>query len=252
MIIKTKYPELFIFVSTAEDGDMSEQTAGVAAGAENYTKFLKKTGIDDKPLYFLHVLHSDKVTEYPLGPDYHGEENTKTWPFEDIAEFIDTDAVVTDKRGTYFALGYGDCNPVVMYDHKKSVLGYAHCGWRSTVKDLHLRVLSRMTERFGTDPADVCVTFGPAIRPDSYGFRDRPSQADIPGWEDHITFDGALYHIDLAGYMRSTLISAGVPAEEIAMPLADTYKDDRFFSHYKAMQEGLPDARFILGCGIIR
>ncbi|MCI2062505.1 MAG: laccase domain-containing protein [Eubacteriaceae bacterium] len=248
MIIDTKYRELFVFCSTVEDGDMSGTCD--SRGGEHFTTFREKTGLAKMPLYFFHILHADKITKYPLTRAYHREESTKSWPFLSDDWFIDTDALITHQKGTYFAIGFGDCNPVIIYDHVKQRLAFGHCGWRSTVMNLHLKMADALTEAYGSRPEDMAVIFGPAIRPQSYGFANEPDQLHDPAWKEHITFADGLYHIDLAGYMADSLEQKGIAASEITMPFANTYEDPRFYSHYRAREKGDPDGRFIFGAGI--
>lgn len=250
MIIKTDFEELKVFCSTTEDGDISDLLCPDAKA--NRKHFIENTELPVKDLYYLFVSHKDKVTRFPLTEEYKSENDWSRCVVqsEDDGMRIDTDAIVTDVRGAYFYLGFADCNPVLLYDRKKHVLSFGHCSWRSTYLGLHVKMLEAMQKYYGCDPKDISVIFGPTIRAESYGFDDEPKQIGDPAWKGHITFEDGLYHIDLSGYIADCLKKKGVTAGSITMPFADTFKDPRFFSHYRSVKTGEAEGRFAFGAGM--
>ena len=60
---------------------------------------------------------------------------------------------------TYFA----DCTPVLLADTRNHAIGACHAGWRGTVGEIAEITVKKMGEEFGTDPADIKATIGPAI-----------------------------------------------------------------------------------------
>lgn len=47
--------------------------------------------------------------------------------------------------------------------YKNKAIGLAHAGWRGTVGRIGEKVVEKMTELYGTNPADIKAAIGPAI-----------------------------------------------------------------------------------------
>jgi copper oxidase (laccase) domain-containing protein len=236
MVVDTDCSDLFVFCSTKEDGNISDRFGG--SPDADRSRFFEKTGIAGGEIHSLHVGHSDKIAILPQKGDLPDDP-------------IDADAVITGRPDTYFYLGFADCTPLVIYDREKRILAFAHLGWKSTVLDLHKKIVEKMKIEFGSRPGDMIAILGPSIAADSYGFADLPDQANDPAWKGFITFKDGKYHIDLAGYMEGSLAKLGVPEKNIHPPFADTAEDERFFSHHVSMTEaGEPEGRFLFGAAI--
>lgn len=73
------------------------------------------------------------------------------------------DALVTNRKNVTLVTYYADCTPLFFVDVNKKAIGLAHAGWRGTVGKIGKKVISKMTEEFGTDPSDLVCAIGPAI-----------------------------------------------------------------------------------------
>lgn len=153
----------------------------------------------------------------------------------------DCDAAITADRALGIGVRTADCIPVLLYDPIHKVVAAVHAGWKGTVLKIVPKTVSRMTARFGTDPANLYALIGPGISADSFQVgqevADRFAEEGFPMdliLSDHGprvpgTMQGGL-HIDLWQANRWLLESLGVPAARITVTGIDTYTDSRFWS----------------------
>jgi YfiH family protein len=53
---------------------------------------------------------------------------------------------------------------MLLFDPLNGAMGAVHAGWRGTAMGLAPKSIRHMTERYGSDPADILLAIGPAIR----------------------------------------------------------------------------------------
>ncbi len=186
--------------------------------AENRLRVLAAFGVDELNVCAFSQVHGNRVLT--------GEPS---WFLEEA------DAAVSDTPGVALVVSTADCLPVLFHDPLTGAVGAAHCGWRGTVQGAAAAALTKMTELYGTDPADVRVAFGPAISAANYqvgsevvaAFRD----AGFP--ESVATPDGTgRFLLDVPGANRWQLLQNGVQAGNLWESGLCTYGDpERFFSH---------------------
>ena len=82
--------------------------------------------------------------------------------------FMETDGMVTNVPGICLVTFYADCVPLYFVDPVKKVIGLSHSGWRGTVHKMGKVTVEKMTEVYGTNPADVVAAVGPSICQDCY------------------------------------------------------------------------------------
>lgn len=163
---------------------------------------------------------------------------------------IPCEAMVTDCPGLFLFLTVGDCLPVVIFDQRRRVLALVHAGRESTIRKIPEKTLQVMKEEFGTDPADVAVGMGPGFR--SHFLEELPVGIDDPLWNVHIRPNGhRTFLMDLFGYNRDRLMSAGVPEENIEECPLDTFSDHQFFSHRRSAETGEREGRHACAVGMV-
>ena len=160
--------------------------------------FFEKVGISRKDCCNYTILNSDVICTY-----------------EQLQNGLEeTDAVIITKPNQYVYLNFGDCIPLVVFDNQKNILGFAHMGWNSICKDLHMKLIRYMMQNYESELKDLTVYFGPSISSDSYAFAN-PAQKDMPEWKDFLYKENDLYHIDLVGYIIQGLEKLGIDQREI-------------------------------------
>jgi polyphenol oxidase len=149
----------------------------------------------------------------------------------------DTDAMITDESDILLVQYFADCVPLYFVDSVTGALGLAHAGWKGTVVDIARETLRRMTESYGTNPADVKAAVGPSIGSCCYEVDEtvirhvRPI-ADTEGVLTPTSDDRA--RLDLKELNRHLMIKAGILPSSIEMSTWCTgCRTDLFFSHRK-------------------
>lgn len=132
------------------------------------------------------------------------------------------DALVTNEKGVTLVTYYADCTPLFFVDTKKKAIGLAHAGWRGTVGRIGEKVVNKMTELYGTNPADIVAAIGPAISVCCYEV-DKPcadnfyALADLDSSRFVFPKENGKYMIDLLETNRQILVAAGVKNENITI-----------------------------------
>ena len=158
--------------------------------------------------------------------------------------FPATDALVTDLPGIALAVVVADCAPVVLFDPVRRVIGVAHCGRAGTLSGMLPNTIEAMSQAYGSNPGDLLVGIGPAIRADSYEVGDAeaaevtaafgPDAAGLltPTRPGHCT-------LDMVGGLRIQLRRAGVKDANVHDMGIDTRTTaGEFFSHRAARPSG--------------
>ncbi len=75
------------------------------------------------------------------------------------------DAMITDIPGIALMVKQADCQGVIIFDPRNRVVANVHCGWRSNVKNILGRTVTRMREDFGSRGSDLLAAIGPSLGP---------------------------------------------------------------------------------------
>ena len=132
------------------------------------------------------------------------------------------DALITNEKGVTLVTYYADCTPLFFVDIKQKTIGLAHAGWRGTVGRIGEKVVNKMTELYGTNPADIVAAIGPAISVCCYEV-DKPcadnfyALSDLDSSRFVFPKDNGKYMIDLLETNRQILVAAGVKNENITV-----------------------------------
>lgn len=132
------------------------------------------------------------------------------------------DALITNEKGVTLVTYYADCTPLFFVDIKQKAIGLAHAGWRGSVGRIGEKVVKKMTELYGTNPADIVAAIGPAISVCCYEV-DKPcadnfyALADLDSSRFVFPKENGKYMIDLLETNRQILVAAGVKNENITV-----------------------------------
>jgi len=183
---------------------------------ENYNIVASSQGFRAKNVFALWQNHTDKViviTETLIA----SRPAAALSPLDEIA-----DALITNVPNILISVRTADCVPIFFYDEKHKAVGAAHAGWQGTFKQIGAKTINRMTEVYGTNPADIQVAVGPAAEVCCYevgvdfyeNFRNK--------YGDEInrffTFEpNKKPHCNLKAMNKAFLVNAGVKAENITV-----------------------------------
>lgn len=175
---------------------------------------------------------------------------------EPMADYPDTDALVTDRVGVMIGIRTADCVPVLLYDTIRGVVAAVHAGWRGTVGGITGKTIEVMQTELGCCPKDIHAIIGPSISPEAFEVGNEVVEQFVrAGFPEEIIckfslplakrFGEGAFHIDLWRANEWLLTEAGVPAGQIEVSGLCTYTNrDRFFS---ARQEGIGTGRLVSG-----
>lgn len=181
---------------------------------ENYKRLCKSAGFDFESLTASaqdHHTFVRAVTKADRGVGIYKPRDMES-----------VDAIITNETGVTLVTYYADCTPLYFVDTKNRAIGLAHGGWRGTVGRIAEKTIQKMTELYGTNPADITAAVGPAISVCCYEV-DKPCIDNFYALEDldkkKFIFpkDGGKYMLDLLECNRQILVSAGVKPENITV-----------------------------------
>jgi len=130
------------------------------------------------------------------------------------------DALVTDVKGVLLSVRVADCAPILFYDGKNKAVGAVHAGWRGAFAQIGPKTIRRMTECYGTNPADIKASIGSAIGiccyEVSFDFYENFKKEYGTGIDKFFIFaKGKKPHFNLNAMNESLLIDAGILANNI-------------------------------------
>lgn len=158
----SKYSFLFHGFSTRQGGvskgALSSMNLSYSRGDEdtnvdeNYRRICQAMGVQPETLVFSDQVHKTRIA-YADGS---------------VKKYMETDGLITDKRGLVLCTSYADCVPLYFADAAGRGIGLAHSGWRGTVERIGAKTVAAMEEQFGCPPSDLTAVIGPSICPDCY------------------------------------------------------------------------------------
>ncbi|MCL2388142.1 MAG: peptidoglycan editing factor PgeF [Defluviitaleaceae bacterium] len=194
--------------------------------AENYRIITSSQGFGTADVIGVRQIHSDKIVTISC--------ETRHQPREEA------DALVTNLKGVLLSVHTADCVPILLYDSRNSAIAAIHAGWRGTFAQIGTKTVQRMTELYGTNPADIHAAIGPAIGLCCYEVGDdlheqfrKQHGAGIDSF--FTTGEGGKPHCNLKAMNEAFLISAGIPQNNIEVSeLCTQCHPDLFYSHRRS------------------
>lgn len=183
---------------------------------------------DEKNLYSLYQIHSNKVMHITTVPD----------------EKYEFDALVTTTPGLALGILTADCTPILFADKSGGVIGAAHAGWKGAIGGVIENTITEM-EKLGAVRKNISTAIGPTIAQESYEvgqeFYDRfleESKANTRFFVPSIKMGHFMFNLPL--YVASRLEKAGIESiEDCAMDTCALRED--FFSYRRNCLEGIKD-----------
>ncbi len=211
--------------SRRQDGNMSLSFGDIGDSLENRRKFLNIIGIDYRDLICAKQVHEKNV-------EYVTKEHKGRGALDYDHSFADTDGFFTDQPKVPISILTADCLSVFIYDPQRPAIAILHAGWRSTEKNISQAGVSRMREKFGSQPEELQIGFGPSIRACCFEVeKDFKSNFAFGLFKR----DGRVF-MDIALINQRQLVDCGVRAENIFDPKFCTFSDHNFFSFRKEAQ----------------
>ena len=148
------------------------------------------------------------------------------------------DGLVTGKAGIVLTTYYADCVPLLLCDPVRRIIANCHAGWRGTARNMAGKAVQKMAAEYGCNPRDILAGIGPSISQRNFEVGAEVAQEFkyvLPFSVDFMynSDNGPdKFYIDLWGINRHSLVTAGVPEENIEMAGLCTFDDEtHFYSH---------------------
>lgn len=171
---------------------------------------------------------------------------------DQVHEFPDTDALVTDRTDIPLLLCFADCVPIIVVDPATPAIGVIHSGWRGTLDRIACHAVKELQEAYHSEPGDLIAYIGPYIGLHNFTIGNDiglqfAAIFDTINPRNIITTTEESVNLDLGTVIEETLVETGVRACNIHNMHIDTVRHvDDFFS-YRA--EDQVTGRFgALGC----
>ena len=116
---------------------------------ENRRRLAESIGLDSDRIGWLNQVHGTEVVELTAN---------------NVGQTVEADASYTRHPGIACAILTADCLPVILADREGTVVGAAHCGWRSLCGG----VIENLVSEMAVAPETLQAWLGPAIGPDSF------------------------------------------------------------------------------------
>ncbi len=79
-----------------------------------------------------------------------------------------SDGLVTNRRNVALGIYVADCCALYLVDPARRAIGLAHSGKKGTELGIAAAMIEKMSECFGSQPADLIAQLSPCIRPPAY------------------------------------------------------------------------------------
>ena len=117
------------------------------------------------------------------------------------------DGFISNTAGILLGIHVADCGALYLIDRLTSAIGLLHSGKKGTEANIAGQAIARMSEEFGTDPADLTAVLAPCIRPPHY-------------------------EVDFAADIKQQALAAGISTENYHDSALCTASDlQRFYSY---------------------
>jgi YfiH family protein len=203
---------------------------------QNRHRIAAALGITGSRLFFPSQVHKTRIVQVA--------EDTP------VAELMETDALITNKRGIGLAVMSADCVPIILYDKQNQAIGAIHSGWRGTVARILEKTLHEMQRVYGTQGADIIAGIGPSVCQDSYEVGEEVVQAvDHAFGKDQglmIPQPEGKAKLDLWKANALQLLAFGVPATRIEVSNLCTVKNNNYFFSARRQDAGRFAAGIVL------
>lgn len=189
------------------------------------SRFLERLGLASNHFSTVRQVHGGRVIVASPSSNSLGDQ--------------EADGIITQEQQLPLLIRTADCAPVFLHDPVHSAVGICHAGWRGVQKEIIAETLRKLTEEFGSVPADLVAAVGPAICQKCYEV-GAEFEDDFPSF---VRREGRKYFFDLRGAVQQQLHDGGVREDSVYLTnLCTACRPDEFFS---ARREGNETGRIL-------
>jgi YfiH family protein len=225
-----QFPHLICAFSTRYGGESTgiyaAQNMGLNTGDDrqivtnNRRRFFETVSIPEKQIAFNDQIHSSNV-HIAIQPGIYRE----------------SDGLMTREKNLFLAVQTADCFPVFLFSSRDQMAAVIHAGWRGTKAGIVATTCDNILSAFHIQPENLYVAIGPGIQKECFEVGLDVSQY-YPDQFLSVHTDPEKRYLDLAGFIKRTLIEHGIPDRQIEDRGICTVCDrDRFYSFRRDKQK---------------
>jgi len=111
--------------------------------------------IDQKDVFSLHQIHSDKIINV--------RTNLKGKGSVSLQNALDGDSCFTTDKNILLIVTWADCIPVLLYEKTTGFVAAVHSGWRGTDNNIVTKTINFII-KYGGNVNDIYASIGPGIK----------------------------------------------------------------------------------------
>lgn len=178
---------------------------------ENREFFFSNLGLKPNSVVIQKQVHSDLVN---IIDEYKSD--------------LSGDALITSQTNLGLAISTADCTNIYLYDFRTKIISAVHSGWAGTEKKILKKTISIMKDKFGTNPNDLFVYFGPSICQNNY----QVGSEFLSKFNDkYFSLIEGKYYLDLKLLNFDMLLEEGIPKEQIEVSDICSFGNEKFHSY---------------------
>ncbi|HUI68359.1 MAG TPA: peptidoglycan editing factor PgeF [Nitrospirota bacterium] len=206
---------------TTRQGGLGARNNGIKL-TDDWEALAEAFGINPERLVTVNQVHGDHIVKV----DDQNFNKTKT---------VQADAMITNTLEMAIGVETADCVPVLLVDPLTPAVGAVHAGWRSTVKRIVQKAVTKMQNEFGSDPSRMIAAIGPTIGPECYEVDEPvmgPVRETFSLWKEAASARGGdKWSLDLVKLNRFELAQIGLSAKNVhSLGLCTSCRSDLFYS----------------------
>jgi polyphenol oxidase len=158
-----------VFTQRIPGVDVSHDKAEVLKRLDTAHREIRNAiGMGDWPLLTAQQIHGNKIAVIDeVGSALRADRGRGAASLPS-GDFPGCDGLITNQRGVALGVYVADCCAVYIVDPKTPAIGLVHSGRKGTELGVVTNAIRQMTERYGSDPANMIVQLSPCIRPPHY------------------------------------------------------------------------------------
>ncbi len=162
----------------------------------------------------------------------HGQNISLVQDIVKDREFPDCDALLTSQQGVGLLICHADCQAILLYDPIQKAVAAIHSGWRGSAANIAGYTVKKMSETFGSRPADIFAGISPSLGPCCAEFRNYKDELPEEFWQ----FQVRERYFDFWEITASQLVKTGLQRKKIHIAACCTHCSNDYFSYREACQ----------------
>ena len=186
---------------------------------QNRDLLVKELGIENKDIVWMNQIHSDNIQIVEYG-----------------GEVLQTDGLITKRRGLVLLVLVADCIPILFYDAVKEIVAVVHAGREGTFQNISGKMITKFKKEFNSNSEDVQVFFGPSIQKKCYEVGKNIVKEFKDKWGVKYIYNTT--NLDLPLLNKDQLLQEGVLVENIKLSRICNHCDENYFSYRRNQKTG--------------